>query len=297
MTPLIIATIGTGVAVLAARRSIDHHGRMPLIDPIIEEHWLVRAFDDHPRIAAFVARRLNPASAGGLLLTVSLGLIFVLSVFAGWVFDTVDETSGFARFDESVAEWGAANATSTSTAIIGFLTDLGGTGFIVAVVVAASVYGWWRHENFHIVLFLVSVAVSQAVVNNGLKWIIERERPSISQLGGWAGSSFPSGHTAAAAATYAAVALVLGLAASRRTRAWLAGAAIAIAVVVGATRALLGVHWLTDVVAGLAVGWACFIACAVAFGGRIMHFGEPVVATAARAAGSHPIATTDAGER
>ena len=40
------------------------------------------------------------------------------------------------------------------------------------------------------------------------------------------------------------------------------------AVVVAASRALLGVHWLTDVIAGLALGWGWFLLCALAFGGR-----------------------------
>ena len=36
---------------------------------------------------------------------------------------------------------------------------------------------------------------------------------------------------------------------------------------------LLDVHWLTDVIGGLALGWAWFALCAIAFGGRLLRFG------------------------
>jgi membrane-associated phospholipid phosphatase len=49
--------------------------------------------------------------------------------------------------------------------------------------------------------------------------------------------------------------------------------AAGIAVAVAASRVLLDVHWLTDVIAGLALGWAWFAVCAIAFGGRLLRFG------------------------
>ena len=42
---------------------------------------------------------------------------------------------------------------------------------------------------------------------------------------------------------------------------------------VACTRIFLDVHWLTDTIAGLLLGWAWFAACSVAFGGRFLRFG------------------------
>jgi len=50
---------------------------------------------------------------------------------------------------------------------------------------------------------------------------------------------------------------------------------------------LLDVHWLSDVVAGLALGWGWFAVCAIAFGGRLVRFG----ATAERATDAAQAAT------
>jgi membrane-associated phospholipid phosphatase len=51
---------------------------------------------------------------------------------------------------------------------------------------------------------------------------------------------------------------------------------VGLAVAVAASRVLLGVHWLSDVIGGLALGWAWFALCAIAFGGRLLRFGAPV---------------------
>jgi undecaprenyl-diphosphatase len=59
----------------------------------------------------------------------------------------------------------------------------------------------------------------------------------------------------------------------------LVAGAVAIAVAVACSRVLLDVHWVSDVIAGLFLGWAWFALCAIAFGGRLLRFG----ATAERA--------------
>jgi len=68
---------------------------------------------------------------------------------------------------------------------------------------------------------------------------------------------------------------VLAIGSSPRARAALVGVAVAIGVAVACTRVFLGVHWFSDAVAGLAIGWSWFGLCAVAFGGRILRFGAP----------------------
>ena len=106
-----------------------------------------------------------------------------------------------------------------------------------------------------------------------IKDLADRVRPTLNPIAATLGPSFPSGHSATAAAFYAGAALLLGRRRGRPARAILAGVAVGIAVAVAASRVLLDVHWLTDVIAGLALGWAWFAVCAIAFGGRLLRFG------------------------
>jgi undecaprenyl-diphosphatase len=165
-------------------------------------------------------------------------------------------------------------------------TDLGSSHVIVPVLLGVGLfYGLFR-RRWEVILFLATVSVGETLVNSAVKHLVDRERPAIVHLTGFSGPSFPSGHSAAAAAAWAAVALVLTRDAGRRVRSLAAGIVVFVVLGVAASRALLGVHWLTDVVAGVALGWGWFVVCAVLFGGRRSRLGEPAERVDAAAMGA-----------
>jgi len=123
---------------------------------------------------------------------------------------------------------------------------------------------------------LALAIAGQNLLTQSVKELADRVRPDLNPIAETLGPSFPSGHSATAATFFAATALVLGRGRSRPWRAALAGGAVAIAVGVAGSRVLLDVHWLSDVIAGVALGWAWFAAVSLAFGGRLLRFGAAV---------------------
>jgi membrane-associated phospholipid phosphatase len=227
------------------------------------------------RAARFLRRRLDPEAATGLALTIALGLVFAAALGFGLVADMVTSETGLYRLDASAAAWGADNATPASTWFLGLVTWLGATVTVLAVTVALGGLEWLRRRRLAVLAFMVTVVVGQNLIANTVKALVERERPPVPHLASSSGFSFPSGHTAAAAATWAAVVLVLGRGRPFRSKAWLGAGAAAVVVAVAASRVLLGVHWLTDVIGGAALGFGWFVVCSVAFGGALLHFGAP----------------------
>lgn len=225
--------------------------------------------------STFLRRRMDPQAATGLGLTVAVVLVVALGTALGVLVLMVRSNTGLARYDVGVARWGARHAGPASTEIIRAITWLGSTIVVVSLAVVVAVVVYRRTRHWSIFAFLIVVVGGQNLIANLIKLAIDRARPAMGQLAGFSGSSFPSGHTTAAAACYAAFALLLGIGRKPTERAVLFGVAAAIAVAVGCSRILLGVHWFTDVLAGLALGWAWLAVCAIAFGGRLMAFGAP----------------------
>jgi membrane-associated phospholipid phosphatase len=227
------------------------------------------------RAARFLRRRLDPEAATGLALTVALVLIFAAAAGFGLVAEMVTDKTGLYRFDASAAAWGAEHATPTSTWVLGLVTWLGATVTVLSVTVALGILEWVERRRLAVLAFMLTVVVGQNLIANLVKVLVDRERPPVPHLAASSGFSFPSGHTAAAAATWAAVALVLGRGRPPRVKALLGAGTALITVAVAASRVLLGVHWLTDVIGGAALGFGWFVVCSVAFGGALLHFGAP----------------------
>lgn len=239
---------------------------------------LVQQSHRHPRLRRFLLDRRDATTATGLLLTIALALTALLTLAVGLLLEMVQTRQGFARWDNSAARWGAEHTTGTAESVVRVITQIGSTPVIILVSIVVAFFEYRRIRTRAVPLFVATVVLSELAINNLIKVAVGRERPDVARLVHASGFSFPSGHTAASAATYAAVALLLGRRRSRRTRALLAGLAGGITIAVATSRVLLGAHWLTDVIAGAAVGWGCFALSSIAFGGRLLHFGQPVEA-------------------
>jgi membrane-associated phospholipid phosphatase len=132
-----------------------------------------------------------------------------------------------------------------------------------AVVTAASMVVLWRASRRLDALFVGASVVGITITVAILKAVYERARPDTgSPIRLPHSYSFPSGHAATAVVLYGALGLLLAERARSRLRAagWLV-AAVVVALAIGWSRVLLNVHFVSDVLAGFAVGLA-FLCCA-----------------------------------
>ena len=257
--------VAYGVLSVVAKRSAP-------LDTEKEERWFVlHAPRPLRRFLYFADRRV----VGGAALAFIFTVVLVSAAFIGWVFDSIDESRGFARFDKAAAQFGADHSSTTSTRALELFTQFGATGLLLVLMALIGGFQAWRHHKFTVLIYLAVIGVGVSLLNNGLKLLVHRERPVVLQLTHAGGYSFPSGHTAAAAACWAAIALVVARKWPRSGRRMAAVVVLVITLVVASSRVLLGVHWLSDVIAGAIFGWTWFVLVTVLFGGRILRFGEP----------------------
>jgi membrane-associated phospholipid phosphatase len=243
----------------------------------------------HPSLRSFLGARLDPAVATGFALTAAMVVAIGGGVLFGALAYLTRTNSTLTKIDNSVARWGNSHASALSMHALNVVTQLGGIYAIMVLCVVLAVAETIRERNVWVIPFIVAVMGGNETLTLTVKQLADRLRPTFNPAAATLGPSFPSGHSATAAAFYAAAALLLGRRRGRAARAALTGLAVGIAVAVAASRVLLDVHWLSDVIAGLALGWGWFAVCAIAFGGRILRFGV-AAETAARAADATEVA-------
>jgi membrane-associated phospholipid phosphatase len=177
----------------------------------------------------------------GWLLPLVIGLFLTLAIGA---------RLNVLEWDAPITNAVVAARTSGGDRVAMAVSRLGSTPVVLAVSVLAALAAWRRCPR--LALAIVIVALARPLSEFLLKELISRDRPVGNRLVGGRGPSFPSGHPYAAAASWGMLPFVVALYTRRRVVWWSTVVVVWLAALcVAASRVWLGVHWTSDVVAGL----------------------------------------------
>ena len=164
-------------------------------------------------------------------------------------------------FDDAVLTWLGQHRSKPLDAFMLDMTALGTSSVVTMVVGVAALFLWLNKHKHSAILLLVST-FGGVLLNNLLKLGFSRPRPDIIP---WVTSatfySFPSGHAMSATVVYSTVAYLAGrLQRTRRARLAVTLVATLVIAIICVSRLYLGVHYPSDVLAGIIIGlaWAGF---------------------------------------
>lgn len=232
------------------QRAVAAMERRPLLRPLVAFGRRVA-----PQ-ARFLWERLTPGGLG-IELTAPLAVLAVGSfVFIAYA-NILGTDPGPTGADMTASGWAADINTAWLTSVMEVVTDFGSPVAVVAVtLVAACAFGFGRHWDEMTITIAGIVLLLIAVPE--FKDLVDRPRPEggLVEAGG---ASYPSGHAA-----YSVIYSWIAIAATIRLRPGLSGGTvllilgIAMTALVGLSRVYLGVHYLSDVSGGWALGASAF---------------------------------------
>ncbi len=205
---------------------------------------------------------LDRARMAPVLRAVAPGVLLVLVGVLAFVglLDAVREGDDLSALDRPVLDWMVARRSGPATAVLAGLTFVTGPAVLpVVVLVGCVAWGLVRRAWWRPVLLMLAMGVS-TLLSLAVKGLVDRPRPPEETMhvpGSESTASFPSGHTMGTATLL----LVAGYLVCSRgpTRGRLVGWALASLLgtaAVALSRLYLGYHFLTDVLAAVALAVA-----------------------------------------
>jgi undecaprenyl-diphosphatase len=255
---LLVAAV-VAVVALGARWVAGHPERVRRwAARVVERPAVGRLRTRHQAQLAFMGRRLRPGQASGLPLTLAFGgLTAVSSAFGALLQDVLGHEESV-LLDRPVLTWLVVHREPWLTAVMGWVTDLGASWFLVPLVLLAGLAWRWRRGGWQPLGMLAAAYGGAMLLSRLVKTIIDRPRPPLATMAEHVtGMAFPSGHATQSAAVYGMLAVLAGAALGpwrAKVRVW--AGLVLVVLAVGFSRLYLGVHWLTDVLAGWTLGAA-----------------------------------------
>lgn len=228
------------------------------------------------RTAASTGGPADRRAAGRLLLALTGALVIAgaavplaLAVRGAWPPLLDADLVVSAAAERAVAGSPALLLAARTTTLLGDPVLL----WLLTVAVAVVLH---RRGASRLAVFVLAVRLGAQVLSSGLKAVVDRARPVFDVPVDTAlGASFPSGHALGSAAVWTGLALVL-LSVVRRRRWLLLAGALVLMLLVSASRVLLGLHYLSDVVAGMLIGAGWTAVCAALWTVWRAEQGRPV---------------------
>jgi membrane-associated phospholipid phosphatase len=166
-------------------------------------------------------------------------------------------------WDVRFATWLHSHASDNLVAFFKVVTWAGNSALLLVVVAAFAVV-FVRRGRMNDAAVLIFALGGAGVINALLKLAFHRQRPELAFVH-LETYSYPSGHAAVATATFTTLAFVLARRSGGPQTIAIAAAAIVLIAVVGFSRLYLGVHYLSDVMAGWSFGLAWASLCLIAY--------------------------------
>ena len=190
-----------------------------------------------------------------------IGVLALIAASGLFVAIAEDVVTGdpLTKMDLAVVQWFHAQTHPAITGWMRWVSDLHGVLAISLYVVLLAIYLLWKREWVWLA-FLVGAAPGGMGLNEAMKHLFQRARPSLDQaLLTLPSYSFPSGHVAGATLFYGVLAIMfIGAGDGCRRRAFVASVAVAL---VALSRLYLGVHYLSDVLAAFVEAGAWLALC------------------------------------
>ena len=156
------------------------------------------------------------------------------------------------------------------------VTLLGSTAVVYGVSGTVA-SGLAFRKRWRLVIYLLVTGAGALVLDTVLKSLVGRLRPVVAHpVARGTGNSFPSGHSLGSIVCYGAVLLVFLPAARGRWRRAFISVVVALVALIGISRILLGVHYLSDVVGAWAIGITWLAVTAFAFELARRSAGQPL---------------------
>jgi undecaprenyl-diphosphatase len=168
--------------------------------------------------------------------------------------------------DARIHDWSITERSPGATTFFTVMTIIGGPVSIAAIVaIVAAILAIRRRWRW--LIYLAITAGGGGLLNLELKRYFARARPDVAEMLRRAnGYSFPSGHAMGSAVAFGALAYL----AFRAIRSWPAKTAVmaflyTLVAAIALSRVYLGVHWISDVLAGITAGTVWVTTTTVAY--------------------------------